>query len=344
MKLTLPSIVMGRNLVPLGDGMRFADFEGISLEVKGDGSDNPLPVTVAGISSNIYYWRYTVYIPVQGTEWQRIRLAWSDFVAPDGFGHHFWVIDDEKEIQSFIKSSFADVFKQIYTADDGKDGLMMVHQYQPDLVICDIMMPRMDGFEFCRLLKSDIQISHIPVILLTARDNPESQQAGYKLGADFYLSKPFDDDVLLAIIRNLLWNREQIKSYYWEAGAVTIVPKDQTFSNADEQFLLKLNKLILDNVGNPELDVKFLTVELGMSRASLYNKVKALTGLGVNDLINRMRIEQAMRLLTETDLTIGDVAEKTGFSNARYFSTSFKQFTTLTPREYREKNKNKGED
>ena len=81
-----------------------------------------------------------------------------------------------------------------------------------------------------------------------------------------------------------------------------------------------------------------------MSRASLYNKVKALTGLGVNDLINRMRIEQAMRLLTETDLTIGDVAEKTGFSNARYFSTSFKQFTTLTPREYREKNKNKGED
>ncbi len=84
MKLTLPSIVMGRNLVPLGDGMRFADFEGISLEVKGDGSDNPLPVTVAGISSNIYYWRYTVYIPVQGTEWQRIRLAWSDFVAPDG--------------------------------------------------------------------------------------------------------------------------------------------------------------------------------------------------------------------------------------------------------------------
>lgn len=179
------------------------------------------------------------------------------------------IVDDEKEIQSFVKSSFADVFKQIYTADDGKDGLMVVHQYQPDLVICDIMMPRMDGFEFCRLLKSDIQISHIPVILLTARNNPESQSAGYKLGADFYLSKPFDDDVLLAIIRNLLWNREQIKSYYREAGTVAIVPKDQTFSNADEQFLLKLNKLILDNVSNSDLDVKYLTVELGMSRASL---------------------------------------------------------------------------
>lgn len=253
------------------------------------------------------------------------------------------IIDDEKEIQSFVKSSFADVFKQIYTADDGKDGLMVVHQYQPDLVICDIMMPRMDGFEFCRQLKSDIQISHIPVILLTARDNPESQSAGYKLGADFYLSKPFDDDVLLSIIRNLLWNREQIKNYYREAGAVTIVPKDQSFSNADEQFLLKLNKLILDNIGNPDLDVKYLTVELGMSRASLYNKVKALTGLGVNDLINRMRIEQAMQLLVGTDLPIGEVAEKTGFSNSRYFSTSFKQFTSFTPREYREKNKNKEE-
>lgn len=251
------------------------------------------------------------------------------------------IIDDEKEIQSFVKSSFADVFKQIYTADDGKDGLMMVHQYQPDLVICDIMMPRMDGFEFCRLLKSDMQISHIPVILLTARDNPESQSTGYKLGADFYLSKPFDDDVLLAIIRNLLWNREQIKSYYRNAGSVTIVPKDQTFSNADEQFLLKLNKLIQDNVDNPDLDVKYLTVELGMSRASLYNKVKALTGLGVNDLINRMRIEQAMQLLAETDLPVAEVAEKAGFSNARYFSTSFKQFTSLTPREYREQHKNK---
>lgn len=254
------------------------------------------------------------------------------------------IIDDEKEIQSFIKSSFADVFKQIYTAADGKDGLMVVHQYQPDLVICDIMMPRMDGFEFCRLLKSDIQISHIPVILLTARDNPESQSAGYKLGADFYLSKPFDDDVLLDIIRNLLWNREQIKNYYREAGTVAIVPKDQTFSNADEQFLLKLNKLILDNVGNSDLDVKYLTVELGMSRASLYNKVKALTGLGVNDLINRIRIDHAMQLLAETDLPVGEVAEKTGFSNSRYFSTSFKQFTSLTPREYREQRKNKKED
>lgn len=116
------------------------------------------------------------------------------------------------DIRSFIKTSFSGVFKQIYTADDGVNGLHVVHQYQPDLVICDIMMPHMDGFEFCRLLKSDIQISHIPVILLTARDNPDSLAAGYKLGADFYLAKPFDDDVLLTVIRNLLWNREQIKT------------------------------------------------------------------------------------------------------------------------------------
>ena len=160
-------------------------------------------------------------------------------------------------------------------------------------------MPHMDGFEFCRLLKSDIQISHIPVILLTARDNPDSLAAGYKLGADFYLAKPFDDDVLLTVIRNLLWNREQIKNYYRDAVQVSIMPKNQTFSNADEQFLLKLNKLVLDNIDNSDLDVKYLTVEMGMSRASLYNKVKALTGLGVNDLINRIRIEQAMRLLTD---------------------------------------------
>ena len=244
------------------------------------------------------------------------------------------------DIRSFIKTSFSSVFKQIYTADDGVNGLHVVHQCQPDLVICDIMMPHMDGFEFCRLLKSDIQISHIPVILLTARDNTDSLAAGYKLGADFYLAKPFDDDVLLTVIRNLLWNREQIKNYYRDAVQVSIMPKNQTFSNADEQFLLKLNKLVLDNIDNSDLDVKYLTVEMGMSRASLYNKVKALTGLGVNDLINRIRIEQAMRLLTDTDIPIAEVSERIGFSNARYFSTCFKQFTSMTPREYREQKRN----
>ena len=112
------------------------------------------------------------------------------------------------------------------------------------------------------------------------------------------------------------------------------MPKNQTFSNADEQFLLKLNKLVLDNIDNSDLDVKYLTVEMGMSRASLYNKVKALTGLGVNDLINRIR------LLTDTDIPIAEVSERIGFSNARYFSTCFKQFTSMTPREYREQKRN----
>lgn len=133
----------------------------------------------------------------------------KDFPLQD---YSILIIDDEMDIRSFIKTSFSGVFKQIYSADDGVNGLHVVHQCQPDLVICDIMMPHMDGFEFCRLLKSDIQISHIPVILLTARDNPDSLAAGYKLGADFYLAKPFDDDVLLTVIRNLLWNREQIKT------------------------------------------------------------------------------------------------------------------------------------
>ena len=247
------------------------------------------------------------------------------------------IVDDEREIRSFIKDSFGSIFKQVYTAEDGRDGLDVVRQWQPDLVISDIMMPRMDGFEFCRELKSDIQISHIPVILLTARDNPESLSAGYKLGADFYLSKPFDNEMLLTIIRNLLRNREQIKSYYRNAVPVSIAPKDQTFSNADEQFLMKLNGLVMENLDNSELDVKYLTVEIGMSRASLYNKVKALTGLGVNDYINRIRIEQAMQLLANTGLSVTEISERTGFSSSRYFSTSFKQFTSMTPSEYKER-------
>ena len=202
----------------------------------------------------------------------------------------------------------------------------------------------MDGFEFCRLLKSDIQISHIPVILLTARDNPDSLAAGYKLGADFYLAKPFDDDVLLTVIRNLLWNREQIKNYYRNAVQVSIMPKNQTFSNADEQFLLKLNKLVLDNIDNSDLSiVKYLTVEMGMSRASfLYNKVKALTGLGVNDLINRIRIEQAMRFAYPIPISRSQRYRSVfGFSNARSISApASSNFSSMTPREYREQKRN----
>lgn len=249
------------------------------------------------------------------------------------------VVDDESELRTFMADAFKGVFKNVYMASDGEEGLAKVRQYQPDIVVSDIMMPKMDGYELCHRLKSDIEISHIPVVLLTVRSSQESRAISYKLGADSYLPKPFDVDLLLTIVRNLLRNRDQVKAYYRSVSGVVKTPEEQTFSNADEKFLQKLNKLIVENLDNTDLDVKYLTVEIGMSRASLYNKVKILTGLGVNDYINRVKIEQAMQMLASTDLSVTEVSERTGFSSSRYFSTLFKQFTSETPTSYKNRMK-----
>lgn len=250
-------------------------------------------------------------------------------------------VDDEKDLCTFIKEAFTGVFKCVYTASNGVEALEKAYKYPFDIIISDVMMPEMDGFEFCRRLKNDVAISHIPVILLTARTNSQSVTTGYKLGADFYLSKPFDSDLLLTIIRNIFRNRENIKKRYRDTVSGVVLPSEQTFSNADEQFLLKLNSYIVNNLDNPAFGVHSITVEMGMSRASLYSKIKALTDLGVNDYVNRIRIEQAMILLEKSDMTIAEVSERVGFSTPAYFSTSFKHFTTLSPSAYKNTKQNK---
>lgn len=246
------------------------------------------------------------------------------------------VVEDEPELRKFLKESLSSNFKNVYAAKDGQEALETIAQYHPDIVVSDVMMPRMDGFEMCRKVKENLEISHIPVILLTARGDSESTSLGYKLGADAYLAKPFDLDFLLTIIRNQLKNREYIKSRYKYYNMGITTPENSTFSNADEQFLLKLNALISENLANPELDVQFLTDNIGMSRASLYNKVKVLMDMSVNSYINKFRIEKAIALLTTTDLSMIEISEQTGFNNQRYFSTLFRQITGSTPTKYRE--------
>jgi AraC-like DNA-binding protein len=159
---------------------------------------------------------------------------------------------------------------------------------------------------------------------------------GYKIGADGYLTKPFEEEMLLELIRSRLRNREQTKARYLNAGLLP-APEDSTFSQADETFLLKLNKIITDHLSDSELDVAFLCREIGMSRATLYNKLKALTDVGVNDYINKLRIEKAILLITTTNLNFTEIAERCGFTTSRYFSTLFKQYTGETPTKYREK-------
>ena len=238
------------------------------------------------------------------------------------------VVDDNPDLTDFLKKSLGEYFKRVVIASDGAEALQLIRSHTPDIIVSDVMMPRMNGYELCKSIKEDITISHIPIILLTARDDQQSQLSGYKNGADAYLTKPFEIEMLMEIIRNRLKNRESTKKRYLNAGVIP-APEESTFSQADETFLLKLNKIIQENLDNSSLDIAFICKEIGMSRASLYNKLKALTDMGANDYINKFRMEKAIAYITGTDMTFTEIAEKVGFTTSRYFSTAFKQYTGI---------------
>lgn len=244
------------------------------------------------------------------------------------------IVEDQTELRNWLKETCRKSFKSVYAAEDGVRALDIIKQRLPDIVISDLMMPHMDGFELCKQIKDDIEISHIPVILLTARDDADSTTIGYKLGADSYISKPVDIDFLFTVIRNLLKNRETVKQKYKKSVSFAI-PQKSTFSYADEQFIQKLNQLILTNLDNPELGVSFLITNMAMSRASLYSKMKAILDIGVNDYINKFRMEKATQLLIQTELSIQEVSEKSGFGSQRYFSDLYKQTYGISPSKYR---------
>ena len=245
------------------------------------------------------------------------------------------IVDDNKDLTDYLSSALKGKFKEIRVAYDGEEALRICHESSPDIIVSDIQMPRMNGYELCKHIKEDLAISHIPVILLTARNDEESQLFGYKNGADAYLTKPFEVDILYTVIQSQLENRERIRLRYTEAGPLP-QPQESTFSSADEKFLNRLNKLISENLDNPQLGVSFLCTKLGISRAGLYNKLKALAGMGSNDYITKLRIERATWLLNHTSLSINEIADQTGFSTARYFSTVFKQYMGCSPTQYKE--------
>ena len=244
-------------------------------------------------------------------------------------------MEDKKELSSFLKEALLDSFKNIYVAGDGEEALEIINQKHPDIIVSDIMMPKMNGYELCKKIKENMATSHIPVILLTARGDLDSTTMGYKLGADAYLAKPFDMELLQAVIVNQLKNREAIKQKYKESHLHLAEAIPAQTNNLDEEFMLKLNKLIHDNISSRELDVKFLTTQMGMSRTPLYAKLKALTNMGVNDYINMIRIEKASLLLLHSTMNITEISEAVGFEYPRHFSTMFKQIKGMPPSQYR---------
>ena len=245
------------------------------------------------------------------------------------------LVDDNPDFLNYLYDELRPLFKSVLKAVNGEEALLLLKTHQPDIIISDVMMPVMNGYQLCKEVKEHLQISHIPVILLTAKSDTESQKIGYKLGADAYLSKPFDIDLLLSVIGNLLKQKELIKQRY-EKELLIPSPALTTISNADEVFMIKLNEIIKKHYSNIDLDVTMLSEAMAMSRASVYNKMKQITGIGISEYINKYRIEVACQLLKQTEKSVTDIAFEVGFNSSKYFSTVFKQATKITPRDYRE--------
>ena len=227
------------------------------------------------------------------------------------------IVDDQDDILQFIKDEYSSLFKTIYTAHDGKEALDLIRQRMPNVVVSDIMMPRMNGFELCKTIKTDLELSSIPVILLTSRSDPKNQDMGYKMGADSFLPKPFDSKLLYKIIRSQLKNRYEIKRQY-ATSFFTAISEDQTFSAADEQFVLKLNRFIRENLSNTMLGVDMIVDHMNVSRTTLFNKMNNLVGASTNKYIRRIRIDVAKEMLSKTNKSVGTIAEETGFSESQY--------------------------
>ncbi|MET4141083.1 response regulator [Pedobacter sp. UYP1] len=241
------------------------------------------------------------------------------------------VVDDHEEILDFIADDLSEKFK-ILMASNGLEGLAILEKEIVHLVISDVMMPKMDGFEFCRRIKSGIEFSHIPVILLTAKNSLQSKIEGLELGADVYIEKPFSPEFLQVQAASLIANRNKIKAYFSSSPLLHI--KSLAYSKADELFLKKIQIIIDQAISNPQLDVDLLTDHMNMSRPTLYRKIKSISNLSPNELINLARLKRAAELLNEGILKIYEIAEVVGYSSQTHFGRVFAKQFGMSPTDY----------
>ena len=233
------------------------------------------------------------------------------------------VVDDNESLRTFIASLLKDEYRVLLAAD-GKEALDVAGRQLPDLVISDVMMPVMDGLAFCEALKSQLATSHIPVILLTAKNMEDQRAEGYASGADAYISKPFSEKVLLSRVGNLLKSRLQLKHYYLENGT-------SDASERENDFLSRFRSYAKKHLADPDLNVEQLAAEIGLSRVQLYRKVKALTGYSPVEVIRIMRLKEAEKRLKSTDKTVAEIAYEVGFSSPSYFSKCYRELFGILP-------------
>ncbi|MEG0518052.1 MAG: two-component regulator propeller domain-containing protein [Bacteroidales bacterium] len=241
------------------------------------------------------------------------------------------VIDDNTDMRNFIKELLLPQY-DVECACDGVQGLQMLEQYHADMIISDIMMPNMDGYQFCSIVKNNIETSHIPIILLTAKVETDDKIAGLETGADAYIEKPFSSELLITQISNLLFNRARLRNNYLTVPSVPLL--SMANSKTDEKFLEKIQQVIEANMTEPNLSVEFLARELGMGRSNFFVKVKGISGVTPNDSIRIARLKRAAQFFMEGETSVSEVCYRVGFSSPSYFAKCFQQQFQVTPADY----------
>jgi DNA-binding response OmpR family regulator len=241
------------------------------------------------------------------------------------------LVEDDKEITDFIVMSFREKYN-VMVAKNGVEAFQKLSEKSPDLVICDIIMPEIDGIEFTRKFKANPKTSHIPLILLTGQSGTEKQMEGLKSGADAYIVKPFEIELLEVRIENFLKRREQLLEYL-KIDKIT-KPKNVELASNDEKILKQVVVCIENHISDPDLDISKLCKETGFSHSSLYRKIKSLTGQTTKEFIRTVRLRRAEQLLKTKKFTVSEIMDQTGFTNHSYFSKCFRKVYKLSPKDY----------
>jgi two-component system cell cycle response regulator len=241
------------------------------------------------------------------------------------------IVDDNEEILDFLEADLGDHY-QVFKAHHGLEALKILQEESIQLVVSDVMMPEMDGFELCKKIKSNFESCHIGVILLTAKNTLQSKIEGLELGADAYIEKPFSPRHLQAQISALMMNKNKLKDFYAQSPLAHM--KSLAYNKADEQFLESLNNAINAHIEESDLDVDHIARYLNMSRPTLYRKIKGVSNLSPSELIHVARLKKAAELFSEGNTRISEVAMMVGYTSAHHFARNFQKQFGMTPSEY----------
>lgn len=294
---------------------------------------------------------FTIHIPIQNSSYKKFKnqdVIYSveentedmELLRDDATNTHntsmpiLLVVDDNEDFREFMRSLFSKDY-QIITANNGEEAYQKVLEQLPDIILCDVMMPVMDGYEFCRKIKEDIRTSHIPVILLTAKSSQENQYSGIEAGADDYISKPFNLEMLTLKISKIIEKQKNKHSTFKKK--IDISPSEIEVMTMDEKFVKKAISIVETNMDNTEFLVEDLCREMAMSRVYFYKKILALTDKSPSEFIRFIRLKRAATLLEKSQMFVNEVAFQVGFNDPKYFRKYFKEEFGLTPNEYKKK-------